>query len=281
MKVAIIGADGQLGSELTEEFGNEAIGFTIKDLDVTNYESLEVIIKENPDIIINTAGYVKVAEAENNVKECFDVNAIGALNVAKICNKIDAINIYIGTDYVFDGKKGTPYNERDIPNPLNVYGASKYVGEILTRNYCDKYYILRIASLFGKGSIGKQNNFVYSIIERAKRGEEIKVVGDITMSPTYARDVASNLRKFLYLKPEYGIYHFNNSGGCTWYDFAVSALKILNIEANVKKITMIDLNENIKRPAFTVLDNGKIKSIGIEARDWKEALREYLKKHYM
>ena len=156
MKVAIIGANGQLGSDLVKAFGEEAIPLTHKDLDVTDFESLKLLKELKPDVIINTAAYVRVDDAELYPERAFQVNAVGALNVARIANEINAINIYISTDYVFDGTKGKPYTEEDAPNPISVYGLSKYAGEIFTRNYSPKHYVIRVASLYGKaGASGK------------------------------------------------------------------------------------------------------------------------------
>ena len=179
MKVAIIGASGQLGSDLVKVFGEEAFPLTRRELDVTNPESMKILNELMPEVIINTAAYVRVDDAEVEVEKAFQVNAIGALNIAKVCNELNAVNVYISTDYVFDGAKGAPYSENDIPNPINVYGLSKYTGEIFTRNYSKRYYIVRAASLYGKaGARGKGGNFVDFMIQRAKNGEEIRVVDD-------------------------------------------------------------------------------------------------------
>ena len=278
MEVAIIGANGQLGSDLVEVFGKEAIPLTHKDLDVTDFESLGILKELKPEVIINTAGYVKVDDAELYPVEAFQVNAIGALNVAKIANEINAINVYIGTDYVFDGTKDEPYTEEDVPNPLNVYGLSKYAGEIFTKNYCKKYYVVRVASLFGKaGARGKGGNFVELMIQRAKSGEEIKVVNDIFMSPTYTKDVARTLKEFLKLKPEFGIYHMVNEGYCSWYEFAKMIFNLLEWSAEIKPIKSNELERIAKRPRFSALRNKKLENLGLRMRPWKEALEDYLK----
>ncbi|EDY35473.1 dTDP-4-dehydrorhamnose reductase [Aciduliprofundum boonei T469] len=277
MKVAIIGANGQLGSDLVEIFGERAVPLTHNDLDVTNYDSLKILKKIDPNVIINTAAYVRVDDAEKEPKKAFNVNAIGALYVAKIANELDAINVYISTDYVFDGRKGAPYTEEDMPNPINVYGASKYMGEIFTRNYSKKYYVVRVASLYGKkGARGKGGNFVNWIIEKAKGGEEIKVVDDIIMSPTYTRDVAKTLKKLLEIKPEYGIYHMANEGYCSWYEFAKSILDIIGYRISLKSIKSVELNRLAKRPIFSAIKNKNIKRIGLRMPKWEEAIRKYL-----
>ncbi|WP_457753027.1 dTDP-4-dehydrorhamnose reductase [Thermococcus sp.] len=277
MKVAIIGANGQLGTDLVEVFGEEAIPLTRKDLDVTDFESLKILKELKPDVIINTAAYVRVDDAELYPEKAFQVNAIGALNVAKIANEIDAVSVYISTDYVFDGTKGEPYTEEDAPNPLNVYGLSKYAGEIFTRNYSKKYYIIRVASLYGKaGASGKGGNFVEFMIQKAKNREEIRVVDDMFMGPTYTKDVATTLKKFLGLKPEFGVYHMVNDGYCSWYEFTKAIFEILGWDVEVKPIKSSELKRLAKRPRFSALKNEKLEKLGLKMRHWREALGEYL-----
>ena len=286
MKVAIIGANGQLGSDLVKVFGEDAIPLTRRDLDVTDPESLKISKELKPDVIINTAAYVRVDDVEVEVEKAFQVNAIGALNVAKACNEIDAVNVYISTDYVFNGAKGEPYEEDDVPNPINVYGLSKYAGEILTRNFSlkkktlpKKYYVIRSSSLYGKaGARGKGGNFVEFMIQKARSGEELKVVDDQFMSPTYTKDVAVMLKRFLKIKPEFGVYHIVNESYCNWYDFTREIFTILDWDAKIQ-ITPVKSNELkrlARRPIFSALKNRKLENLGLRMRDWREALRDYL-----
>ncbi|WP_054840611.1 dTDP-4-dehydrorhamnose reductase [Thermococcus peptonophilus] len=282
MRIAIVGANGQLGTDLVEissedpEF--EVVPLTHKDLDVAVLDSLKILKEVKPDVIINTAAYVRVDDAELHPEKAFAVNAIGALNVARIANDIGAINVYISTDYVFDGEKGgEPYTEEDTPNPINVYGgASKYAGgEIFTRNYSSKHYIIRVASLYGKaGASGKGGNFVEWVIERAKSGEELRIVDDQFMSPTYTKDVARTLKEFLKLKPEFGgVYHMVNEGFCSWYEFARAVFKILGWDVQIKPIKSNELNRLAKRPRFSALKNEKLEELGLNMKPWKEALK--------
>ncbi len=301
MKVAIIGANGQLGSDLVGVLKEEAIPLTHRDLDVTEPESVKILKELMPDVVINTAAYVRVDDAEVEVENAFQVNAIGALNIAKACNDINAVNVYISTDYVFDGTKGEPYEEEDIPNPINVYGLSKYTGEVFTRNFSlcgapphdpaspvralkktspKKYYVIRSSSLYGKaGARGKGGNFVEFMIQKARSGEELKVVDDQFMSPTYTKDVAVMLKRFLELEPESGIYHAVNEGYCNWYDFTKEIFNILGWDAKIQitPIKSSELKRLSKRPIFSALKNKKLEELGLRMRDWKEALRDYLK----
>ncbi len=282
MRVAIIGANGQLGSDLVEVFGKdssfEVIPLTHADLDVTVPETLEILKELKPDVIINTAAYVRVDDAELYPEKAFQVNAIGALNVARVASEIDAVNVYISTDYVFDGTKGEPYTEEDIPNPLNVYGLSKYAGEIFTKNYSKRYYIIRVASLYGKvGARGKGGNFVEFMIQKARNKEELRVVDDMFMSPTYTKDVARTLKKFLELMPEFGVYHMVNEGFCSWYEFTKAIFEILGWEVDVRPIKSKELKRFAKRPQFSALKNKKLRRLNLKMRSWKEALVDYLK----
>ena len=281
MRVAIIGASGQLGTDLVEVFGEdssfEVLPLTHKDLDVTRPETLKLLRDIKPEVIINTAAYVRVDDAEIYPEKAFAVNAIGALNVARVASEVDAITVYISTDYVFDGEKGEPYTEVDVPNPVNVYGASKYAGEILTRNYSGKYYIIRVASLYGKaGASGKGGNFVEWVIQKAKKGEKLRIVDDQFMSPTYTKDVARALKEFLKIQPEWGVYHMVNEGYCSWYEFTKAIFEILNWEVEVKPIKSRELNRLARRPRFSALENTRLHGLGLSMPSWREGLKEYL-----
>lgn len=275
MKVAIIGANGQLGSDLVKTFGDQVIPLTHRDLDVADYESVKILKEFSPEVVINTAAYVRVDDAE--VENAFQVNAIGALNVAKVCDEAKAINVYISMDYVFDGTKGAPYEEEDVPNPINVYGLSKYVGEVFTRNYSQSCYVIRLASLYGKaGARGKGGNFVEFMIQRAKNGEELKVVDDMFMSPTYTKDVAVMLKRFLSIKPGFGVYHMANEGYCSWFEFTREIFSIQDWDAHITPIKSSELQHLARRPIFSALKNRKLERLGLGMRNWKEALQAYL-----
>lgn len=271
VKFAVIGANGQLGSDLVKAF--DAVPLKHEDVDVADQDSLRILSDIMPDVVINAAAYVRVDDAEVVAEEAFRVNAIGALNVARACDEIDAINVYISTDYVFDGTKGEPYVEDDIPNPINVYGLSKFAGEVVTANYSSKHYTIRVASLYGR--VGR-SNFVKSIIKRAREEVEVRVVDDVFMSPTYTKDVSNMLRQFLYIRPDFGVYHLVNEGYCSWYDFAREILSILGEDVPATPIKSDELGRWARRPDFSALDNRKLHGLGLEMRGWKEALRDYL-----
>jgi len=278
MRIAIIGSTGQLGTDLVKVLkeSHEVIGLTHEDIEVSDYNSCLILKSIKPDIIINTAAFHKTDECEDNPLKAFQVNSIGARNISIISREINAIDVYISTDYVFDGSKNSPYTEEDIPNPINTYGISKLAGELYTKQN-PKHYIIRVASLFGvAGSKSKGGNFVEKMIEKAKKGEPISVVDDIWMSPTYTKDAAIAIKKILELELPYGIYHVTNKGYCSWFQFAKEIFKLIGMDIEVKPIKSEELQTKVKRPKFSALQSIKLPKYGIEMREWKEALYEYL-----
>lgn len=279
MKIVIIGANGQLGSDLVKIFKDtehEIFPLTHTDIDITNFKlSKNILDNIRPDIVIDCAAYVRVDDAEDFPEKAFLINAVGARNVANLCKELESILIYISTDYIFDGKKKEPYTEEDIPNPLNVYGNSKLAGEYFVKNILDRYYIIRSSSLFGiAGSSGKGGNFIETMIKKAKNNEEIKVVDDMIMSPTYTKDLANTIKIILERKLPFGIYNVTNNGECSWYEFAKKIFDIINIYANMSPIKTG--KQKARRPIYSSLSNSKIEKYGIEIENWGIALNNYL-----
>lgn len=280
-KVAIIGSTGQLGSDISDVFGEDALPLSHDEIEIKDINNCRRVLKDT-DVVINCAAYVKVDESENNPEEAFMVNAIGARNVALVCNERKMKNIYISTDFIFDGEKNKPYQEDDQPNPIDVYGLSKYAGEILTRNYCTKFYIMRSASLYGeKGARGKEGNFVDWMVKKANNNEIIKVVDDIVMSPTYTKDAAEMVKNIIEKELPYGIYHVVNQGYCSWFEFAKKIFRFLDIDANLFPIKSDELNRKAKRPKFSALESAKLNSFGLRMRNWEDALKDYLREKYL
>lgn len=276
MRVAVIGSTGQLGTDLVRVLsgGHEVIALTHRDIEVEKAESYRIIEEKRPDAVINTAAFHRTDDCEVYPERAFNVNAVGAKNVAEACSRIGSVCVYISTDYVFDGRKGAPYDEFDQPNPLNVYGVSKLAGEFFTRNYCERHYVVRVASLFGvAGASGKGGNFVETMIGKARRGEELRVVDDVTMSPTYTLDAASAIRQLLEDERDYGTYHVTNSGYCSWFEFAKAIFELLEMDVSLEPIKSSEFASKARRPAFSALTSVK----GVRLRGWREALKEYLK----
>jgi dTDP-4-dehydrorhamnose reductase len=276
VKVAIIGSTGQLGGDIVDIFGEEALPLSHNEIEVKDIKSCRRVLRD-VDAVINCAAYVRVDDSEDNPEEAFMVNALGARNVALVCNEKQLINVYISTDFVFDGVKKEPYCENDTPNPINIYGMSKYVGEILTRNYCTRSYIIRTASLYGgKGARGKSGNFVVWMMEKANNNEIIKVVADIVMSPTYTRDAAKMIKDIIEKRLSYNIYHVVNRGYCSWFEFAKEIFQFLDINAKLLPIKSDELDRAARRPKFSALENAKLNSFGLKMRNWEDALKDYL-----
>ncbi len=281
MNVAVIGSNGQLGSDLLEvlnKSGFVTYGITHGDLEVSDFESCRKLLRLKLDAVINTAAFHKTDACEDEPLKAFAVNALGAYNISRVCRELNAIHLYISTDYVFDGEKLSPYVEEDSTNPLNVYGTSKVAGETMVRNYSPKYYIVRSSSLFGKaGSSGKGGNFVETIVRKALNGEESKVVDDVTMSPTNTLDLAQAISKVLGNRLPYGTYHIVNSGYCSWWEFAKTITSIIGAEVDVQRISSNDFPYKAQRPKMSALSNSKLGGYGIVMRSWREALGDYLR----
>lgn len=279
MKVLITGANGQLGTDLCKVFqGYDTIPLTHADIEITDVDSIKKqLSKYKPDVIINTAAYVRVDDCEIYPEKAFLVNGVGVKNVAKVAQNEGTILFHISTDYVFDGKKKEPYTEDDIPNPINTYGISKLAGEYYAK-LAEKYYIIRVSSLFGvAGASGKGGNFVETMIKKAKNKEKIAVVDDMIMSPTYTKDGARVIKKIIEKELPYGIYHASNNGFCSWYEFAKKIFEFLNLnDVEIRPIKSNDLTSKAKRPVFSALENRKLSKYNLKMPDWQEALREYL-----
>ncbi|MCH4569110.1 dTDP-4-dehydrorhamnose reductase [Bacillus sp. ES1-5] len=278
MKVLVTGAKGQLGQDvlcLLENQPWEVFGFGREELDITNEEKVrEKVLSIKPDIIIHTAAYTQVDQAESDEEIAFKVNAEGTKYLAQAAEAVGAKFCYVSTDYVFDGTKNEPYKVDDQTNPQTVYGRSKLVGEQYTQKYCSKSYIVRTSWVFGLYG----NNFVKTMLRLAKEKKELGVVHDQVGSPTYTTDLASFIIN-LVQSDKYGIYHGSNSGVCSWYEFAKEVFKQSNIEIVVNPLTTEDFPRPAARPKYSVLNNGMVEETGFESfQDWKEALKDFLKK---
>ena len=276
--IIVFGTTGQLGTDLVEvlrhENNFEVFAVSHQDADCTDREAVRrMFAQRRPDIVVNCAAFVRVDECEERVDDAFRVNAGGAFNVAKACAEIEALCVFISTDYVFDGAKDSAYAESDIPNPINVYGASKLAGEYLTRQAAVRWLIVRTASLFGKtGARGKGGNFVETIIKKAKAREPIKVVNNTTMSPTYSRDAANGLAALLRNRAT-GVFHIANGGACSWYEFAKTISDIAELGNSVYPVSSSEFSSRARRPKNSALIT---EQTGFQLRPWRDALKAYL-----
>lgn len=279
-RVAVIGARGQLGSDLVRVLSEhyEVVGLTHEELDVSDPVSVERALGGQAwAAIINTAALHKVEICEAEPERSFQVNALGALHGARAASACGAKYVFISTDYVFDGAKGAPYLESDSPNPLNVYGASKVAGEHLCRIALENTLVLRISSVFGKaGASGKGGNFIETILQKARSGGPLRVVADQFMSPSYTLDVAQLLLRLLQQDVR-GIVHGANLGVCSWHSFAQEAVRLCGLEVPVEPIPASTFPSPVKRPAYSALGSERLSTLGLQTRPWTEALRDYLR----
>jgi dTDP-4-dehydrorhamnose reductase len=281
MKVVLIGANGQLGSDLMETLTEvDLVSLTHSDIDVREPVGVaETLRRHAPDVVINTAAYHKVDECETNVEKTFEVNTYGARNLALACREQDCALLHMSTDYVFGGdtKRRTPYVESDTPEPINTYGIAKLAGEYFVRYILDRYWIVRSQWLYGvAGASGKGGNFVELMLRLAREGRDIKVVHDQVGSPTYTLDLARKIGQ-LVETTHYGLYHVTNAGSCTWYDFARKIWEMAGLEPNSEPTTTAAFGAVATRPAYSVLDNAALREIGLDdMRSWEEALVAYM-----
>jgi dTDP-4-dehydrorhamnose reductase len=282
LKVALIGANGQLGSDINSHFSTcdryQITALTRADIDIRKVDVVDqVLTSQKFDVVINSAAYVRVDDCEQEVETAFNVNAIGALNVARTCRDLGVLCVYISTDYVFRGDRPDPYTESDIPDPINIYGTSKLTGEYLVRQTAPRSLILRISSVFGKaGASGKGGNFVETMIKKAKAGDPLKVVNDIFMSPTYTYD-AARLLDALLQEGAIGIVHGANSGSCSWHEFASQVLSLANINHPIEAIPASAFPTKATRPINSALVSDRLAAIAsFKMRPWEEALAAYL-----
>lgn len=276
MKVLVTGANGQLGYDVVKELQKQNIecyGASRQDFDIVDFEVTENFIKNYmPDVVIHCAAYTAVYKAEDEQGLCYLVNASATENIAEICKKINAKMLYISTDYVFDGTKEGFYKVDDKPNPINVYGKTKLLGEQAVQRILNKYFIVRISWVFGEHG----NNFVKTMLRLGNERKEISVVADQYGSPTYTADLAPLLVEMIQTE-KYGIYHATNEGVCTWAEFAEEIFKIAGIDVKVNHITTAEYPTRAKRPLNSRLSKEKIiNNKFIIIRAWEKALREFI-----
>ena len=288
MKYFVTGVKGQLGYDVMRELEkrgyNDAVGVDIEEMDITDSESVDkVISSEKPDVVIHCAAWtaVDLAEDEDKQDKVHLINAVGTENIAKVCKKLDCKMIYISTDYVFDGQGTRPWEPDDERNPLNVYGQTKYEGELAVEKWLEKYFIVRIAWVFGQN--GK--NFVRTMLNLGKTHDKLTVVDDQIGSPTYTPDLA-RLLVDMAESDKYGIYHATNEGFCSWYEFACEIFRQASeFDSDYKNVSVSPVTSDkypskAKRPSNSRMNKEKLTENGFEKLPaWQDALRRYIKEY--
>ncbi|HOP32871.1 MAG TPA: dTDP-4-dehydrorhamnose reductase [Candidatus Hydrothermia bacterium] len=276
MRFLIFGSRGQLGRELTIEVirrGFCCTSLSREEADVTDHQKVRDIVKSiSPDIIINATAYNDVDQAELEPDKAFAVNSHAVRNLAKCAEEVKAILVHFSSDYVFDGKKGSPYTTLDEPHPINVYGKSKLEGEQHVIEIMRRCFIVRVSWLFGFGKA----NFPLKLLEMAKKQKTIKVAIDQINSPTYTVDAAKGVMELI-LKGKFGLYHVVNKGYCSRFEWAQEILRLIKWPGEIQPGKMEDFPGIAKRPRFTALDTTKFeRETGFFLPSWRDAVERFL-----
>src|SRR6516162_3351975 len=280
MKIALLGANGQLGQDLQQALHSHDVRpLTRKEFDVTDHALARSILMDiRPDVILNTTAYHRVDDCETHADLAYAANVLAVLNLVRIANDLNAILVHVSTDYVFDGGTRQPYTEKSEPFPLSVYANSKFAGELLVRSMAHRHFQIRSCGLYGKaGSQGKGGNFVQTMLAKARRRESIRVVDDQVVTPTYTVDLANQIARILPTE-HFGLFHMTNEGSCTWFEFARSIFEIAGLEADLSPTNSEAYKASAIRPKYSVLENARLKELGLnQMRHWRDALAAYLK----
>jgi dTDP-4-dehydrorhamnose reductase len=284
MRILLLGANGQLGSDLRRRVADDGkmalLAFTRLDLDLAAPDRIGATLDRlDFDVLINATGYHKTDEVESNAQVATTVNAHAVLGLAEVCAARRARLVHISTDYVFGGQRSrSPLNETDPPAPLNVYGASKLMGEALALSSGADVVIARVSSLFGvAGASGKGGNFVETMLRLARQNGALSVVDDQIMAPTATEDAAEALWRLISGRAPAGVYHVAGSGQASWFDFAREIVASAGLgHVPVTPVPTSRMPTPARRPPYSVLANGKLtQTLGWTMPDWRDALRRY------
>jgi dTDP-4-dehydrorhamnose reductase len=282
MNVAVIGANGQLGRDIVRAFAESqdtVASLTHADLEVSQLESVRVCLEKcSPELVVNTAAMHHVENCELDPEHAYAVNAIGTRNLALVSHQVGATFIHVSTDYVFDGKKSTPYVEEDVPLPLNVYGNSKLAGEYYARTINPRHFVLRTSALYGKHPCRAKGgrNFVDLMLELGRTRDRVRVVDDEFVSPTPTVHLAREI-VCLSRSDAYGLYHATSENSCSWYEFAREIFSLAGVGVKLEAAAPGEFPAKAPRPHYSVLENRGLKSVGLNLfASWKAGLEEYL-----
>lgn len=282
MKVAVIGANGQLGVDLCQAYsraGHEVIELNHDRIDVVDFPGCQALLQIiKPELLINTAAMHQVEACENDPDRAFAVNGAGARNLALLSQELGYTLAHISTDYVFDGRKKQPYVESDATCPLNVYGNTKLAGEYFVRTIAPRSFVVRVSGLFGSSPCRAKGglNFVQVMLKLAKERPEVRVVDDEVLTPTCTLDIARQLER-LTRTEHYGLYHMTAQGSCTWHEFAA---KIFQLSGSRVRLSVADTREfpsKVPRPKYSVLANASLQALNLDIMPhWQDGLQRYL-----
>lgn len=282
MKILLVGSTGQLGFELdrqARERNVEIRSFGHGELDITEFEKVkDEIEKFSPDFVINASAFHVVPLCEDEMEKAFLINAVSLKPIAQYCEERGIRLVTYSTDYIFDGLKGSPYEEDDKPNPLQIYGLSKLAGEYIVLNYSSKSIVIRTCSVHGgkEGSHSKKGNFALNILKQAETQDSIEVASEQIVSPTYSVDLASATLDLLKEKNINGIYHLINEGYCSWAELAQYVIDVKGLKTKIIPVDKRGMAGSLRRPLFSALKNTRAKELGIELPSWKDTFKRYI-----
>jgi dTDP-4-dehydrorhamnose reductase len=280
-KIVLIGADGQLGTDLhalLKPAGEQLVPLYYPEFDLTRPEAVKKVLSElAPTIVINTAAYNRVDDCEDEPQAALDLNAIAVRDLAIICRDLECVLVHFSTDYVFDGKKTTPYIETDVAVPISVYAVSKLAGEFFVSSLWPRHILIRTCGLYGEaGCWGKGHNFVDTMVSLADSEKTLRIVADQCVTPTSTWELAQKVIELLG-HHEYGLYHLSNEGECTWFEFAREIFSLLGKGPDMIPVDSATYGAKAARPAYSVLENKRAKELGLsDFSPWKDALKDYL-----
>lgn len=275
MKILVFGSNGLVGTAVKmacKRRNIQCVGLTHADLEITHNEEVEDAIRRyTPDVIINATGVVGINACESEPEKAFNVNTIAVANLAKICEGKTITLVQPSTHTVFDGTKDDYYTEEDLPNPLNIYGASKYAAECLVKNFCRKHYIVRLPTLFGPRG-NKSLGFLDKVLVWIGEGRTLRIADDKVDSPTYNLDIADTIISILEEGKPFGIYHIANSGRVNFYDFVLKIVELMGTNTEVVRAKDKDFQVMAPNALKTAMKSIKLPPL----RGWQEALSEYI-----
>jgi dTDP-4-dehydrorhamnose reductase len=282
MNVAVIGGNGQLGSDVVQAFAensDDVRNLTHAEIELSNLDAVAGCLRlRPPDLVVNTAAMHHVENCEQQPAEAYAVNALGARNLATVTRDLGALLIHISTDYVFDGEKGKPYVEEDAQLPLNVYGNSKLAGEYFVRSLNPRHFVLRTSALYGKYPCRAKGglNFVELMLKVARERGRVRVVDSEFVSPTATTDLAHQIVA-LSRSDAYGLYHATAEGSCSWYEFAQEIFSVADIDVKLEVASPKEFPAKVPRPRYSVLENRGLKTCGLNLFEpWQAGVRNYL-----
>jgi dTDP-4-dehydrorhamnose reductase len=284
MKVAIIGANGQLGTDLAEVFGekHDVHPLTHSDIEISDIDHVKKVLGEiKAEVVLCTAAAHNVPKCESEPDAAFRINGIGSLNLAKVSADLGFKLVQYSTDYVFDGRKMKPYVETDAVFPQSVYAVTKYCGEQFIQNYCSRFFVVRVSGIYGKIPCrAKGGNFISTMVKLSKEKPEVRVVKDEILTPTPTREIAINTMALVETEA-YDVYHMTCEGEVSWYEFARTIFDTLKLSTPLYEASVKDFPLVVKRPFYSVLENANLKKIGLNKMPhWNEALVNFLRENY-